>query len=164
MSTISLVRWVKIQPLNFTKMHQGFSLRHWDPNKMAYILQTPFSNAFSGMKTFFLFWLNFTDLYSWWYNWQYVCVGSSDHSAPVRPPQQGSWGQHGDHLGPVVPRWAPCWPHEPSYLGQAMNWANVQRDLWHHVALVGPHELNVKLLWLHFCTGLFFCSGLTTNS
>ena len=31
---------------------------------------------------------------------------------------QGSWGQHGAHLGPVVPRWAPCRPHEPCYLGQ----------------------------------------------
>ena len=22
---------------------------------------------------------------------------------------------HGAHLGPVGPRWAPCWPHEPCY-------------------------------------------------
>ena len=29
----------------------------------------------------------------------------------------GSWGQHGAHQGPVGPRWAPCWPHEPYYLG-----------------------------------------------
>ena len=28
-----------------------------------------------------------------------------------------SWGQHGAHLGPVGPRWAPCWPHEPCYQG-----------------------------------------------
>ena len=26
-------------------------------------------------------------------------------------------GQHGAHLGPTRPRWAPCWPHEPCYLG-----------------------------------------------
>ena len=26
-----------------------------------------------------------------------------------------SWGQHGAHLGPVGPRWAPCWPHELCY-------------------------------------------------
>ena len=26
-------------------------------------------------------------------------------------------GQHGGHLGPVGPRWAPCWPHEPCYQG-----------------------------------------------
>ena len=24
---------------------------------------------------------------------------------------------HGAHLGPVGPRWAPCWPHEPCYQG-----------------------------------------------
>ena len=28
-----------------------------------------------------------------------------------------SWGQHGGHLGPVGPRWAPCWPNEPCYQG-----------------------------------------------
>ena len=26
-------------------------------------------------------------------------------------------GQHGAHLGPVGPRWAPCWPYEPCYQG-----------------------------------------------
>ena len=26
-------------------------------------------------------------------------------------------GQHGVHLGPVGPRWAPCWPHELCYQG-----------------------------------------------
>ena len=33
------------------------------------------------------------------------------------PWQQGWWGQHGAHLGPTGPRWAPCWPHQPCYLG-----------------------------------------------
>ena len=33
---------------------------------------------------------------------------------------QGSWGQHGAHLGPTGPRWAPWWPHELCYLGR--NW------------------------------------------
>ena len=33
------------------------------------------------------------------------------------PRWQSSWGQHGAHLGPVGPRWAPCWPHEPSNQG-----------------------------------------------
>ena len=28
-----------------------------------------------------------------------------------------SLGQNGAHLGPVGPRWAPCWPHEPCYQG-----------------------------------------------
>ena len=34
---------------------------------------------------------------------------------------QGSWGQHGAHLGPTGPRWAPCWPHELCYLGPQWN-------------------------------------------
>ena len=37
--------------------------------------------------------------------------------APINPRQQSSWGQHGAHLGPVGPRWAPCWPHGPCYQG-----------------------------------------------
>ena len=31
------------------------------------------------------------------------------------PRQQGSWGQHGAHLGPVGPRLAPWWPHVTCY-------------------------------------------------
>ena len=30
---------------------------------------------------------------------------------------EGSWGQHGAHLGPTGPKWAPCWPHEPCCKG-----------------------------------------------
>ena len=33
------------------------------------------------------------------------------------PRWQSSWDQHGAHLGPVGPRWAPCGPHEPCYEG-----------------------------------------------
>ena len=33
------------------------------------------------------------------------------------PRELSSWGQHGAHLGPVGPRWAQCWPHEPCYQG-----------------------------------------------
>ena len=33
------------------------------------------------------------------------------------PRQQGSWDHHGAHLGPVGPRCAPCWPHEPCCQG-----------------------------------------------
>ena len=31
-------------------------------------------------------------------------------------------GPHGSHLGPVVPRWVPCRPHEPCYLGYQREW------------------------------------------
>ena len=43
-----------------------------------------------------------------------ICRHSSGSTLPW---QQGSWGPHGAHLGPTGPRWAPCWPHEPCYLG-----------------------------------------------
>ena len=33
------------------------------------------------------------------------------------PWQQGSQDQHGAHLGPIGPRWAPCWPHDLCCLG-----------------------------------------------
>ena len=35
-----------------------------------------------------------------------------------QPGWQGSRGPLGTHLGPVGPRWAPCWPHEPCYQGK----------------------------------------------
>ena len=34
------------------------------------------------------------------------------------PWEQGSWDQHGAHLGPTGPRWAQCWSHELCYLGR----------------------------------------------
>ena len=42
-----------------------------------------------------------------------------------RPREQCSWGQHGVHLGPTGPRWAPCWPHKLSYLENCRNFAFV---------------------------------------
>ena len=35
----------------------------------------------------------------------------------VLPREQSSWGQHGAHLDPLGPRWAPFWTHEPCYQG-----------------------------------------------
>ena len=32
------------------------------------------------------------------------------------PWYQGSWGQHGAHLGPTGPKWDPCWSRELCYL------------------------------------------------
>ena len=41
-----------------------------------------------------------------------------------QPRNQSSWGQHGTHLGPVGPRWAPCWPHEACYQGHTVQLLN----------------------------------------
>ena len=49
------------------------------------------------------------------------------------PWEQGSWGQHGAHLGPTGPRLAPSWPHELCYLGYLVP------NLPHTVLTVFPH-------------------------
>ena len=49
-----------------------------------------------------------------------------------------SWGQHGSHLGPVGPSWAPCWPHEPCFLGiRCIVTPNIQCIPW-----------NMFMVWL----------------
>ena len=37
-----------------------------------------------------------------------------------QPRWQFSCGPHGAQLGPVGPRWAPCWPHESCYQGGSL--------------------------------------------
>ena len=64
---------------------------------------------------------------------QYIPVTFSLHTLvskyPVYTPRkQSSWGQHGAHLGPVGPRWAPCWPHEPC--SQGIFTGNKHTILW----------------------------------
>ena len=39
------------------------------------------------------------------------------HQFKKYPDNKVHGGQHGAHLGPVAPRRAPCWPHEPCYQG-----------------------------------------------
>ena len=35
------------------------------------------------------------------------------------------------HLGPVGPKWAPCWPHEPCYQGCACQWIySIYQPCW----------------------------------
>ena len=47
-----------------------------------------------------------------------ICIDHSRLSSVQNISQiESSWGQHGAHLGPVGPRWAPCWPHKPCYQG-----------------------------------------------
>ena len=41
-------------------------------------------------------------------------------------------GQHGAQLGPTGPRWAPCWPHEPCYLGINHSWAHFKKSVSAH--------------------------------
>ena len=64
------------------------------------------------------------------------------------------WGQHGAHLGPVGPRWAPCWSHEPCYLGcffiaNLNNLSNKQLGCW-----------RFQPPWLACNTTIMWCSLL----
>ena len=49
---------------------------------------------------------------------------------------EGLRGQHGAHLGPTGPRWAPCWPHELCSLGcdisawNEPNTTNIYSAVW----------------------------------
>ena len=45
------------------------------------------------------------------------------------PRQQGSWGLHGAHLGPVGPRRASCWPHKACYRGRYMLRINMSMEM-----------------------------------
>ena len=45
------------------------------------------------------------------------------------------------HLGSTGPRWAPCWPHEPCYLGNYILIQNKNSDF-----------CGIKFVWLHFHT------------
>ena len=47
----------------------------------------------------------------------YPLIVRSFTHANNTPDSKVSWGQHGAHLGPTGPSWAPCWPHELCYLG-----------------------------------------------
>ena len=54
-----------------------------------------------------------------------------------------TWGQHGAHLGPIDPRWAPCWPHEPCH--KAYRWNHV--CLAAHVASSMQAKIN-QVKWM----------------
>ena len=52
-------------------------------------------------------------------HWYYYCCHSHYH-CQYHPWYQASWGQCGSRLGPIGPRWPPCWPHELCNLGQLL--------------------------------------------
>ena len=65
------------------------------------------------------------------------------HEGP--PWRQNSWAQNGAQLGPAGPRWAPCWSHEPCYLG-SYHWEPI--DKHNFVPLVRYHWQIV--MWIAF--------------
>ena len=71
------------------------------------------------------------------------------------PWYKGSWGLHGTHLGPVGPRWIPCRPNEPCYLGQ--------EQLYDHI--LHPKDDACILCIVVLCCGLahFFSKSFWFN-
>ena len=58
-------------------------------------------------------WFIWNALYAWCFLKNIFEV--SGHWNNYQPREQDSWGQQGAHLGPVGPRWATSWAHEPYY-------------------------------------------------
>ena len=63
---------------------------------------------------------------------------------------------HGARLGPVGPRWAPCWPHEPCYQGRltfscVLLWFGV---LWYY-RYQSSYSISQEI-----CTRLLLCCAL----
>ena len=58
----------------------------------------------------------------------------------ITPRYQISWSQHGAHLGPIGPRWAPCWPHEPCSQGPNVYPCLVQLDHECRMPLIPVYE------------------------
>ena len=56
---------------------------------------------------------------------------------------QGSWGQHGAHLGPTGPRWTPCWEREIKFIGLLGN-----RGHWGPYSPYKPynHDLYIGII------------------
>ena len=67
------------------------------------------------------------------------------------------WGQHGAPLGPVGPRWAPCWPHEPWYQGYLQSVPyNLKEVLNEHL-----NECLLAILSLDICDDAMYVNTLT---
>ena len=59
---------------------------------------------------------------------------------------------HGTHVGPVGPRWAPCWPHEPCYQGRFQESINSKRNfqkLWPALWLLGLLQAQPYKIWVY---------------
>ena len=86
--------------------------------------------------------------------WQFSMTLQKESTDNAIPDSKSSWGQHGTHLGPVGPRWAPCWPYEPCYQG-CFGASYIIDSLWHkdarHMAQVsqitGASWLYQAITW-----------------
>ena len=88
----------------------------------AYMSESPFVKfSISVSSTFANFSFTYVELY------RYLAGVAVWFITPLLPWYQSSWGQHGAHLGPDGPRWAPCWPTNFDI------WVNLVHG-WYHIA------------------------------
>ena len=72
----------------------------------------------------------------WWGRW----LTYHDFAHPDSNMGVPTWA----HLGPTGPRWAPCWPHEPCYLGSYDS--RKSRQMWLRVNRTGGCRLMASLI------------------
>ena len=91
------------------------------------------------------------------------------------PRQQSSLGQHGAQLGPIGPRLAPCWPHEPCYQGHdtimmpLLRQYDVATSFWRNADVVFAScacwdQLHREIYWCHCITYPQWTSVTPLNS
>ena len=73
--------------------------------------------------------------------WQHGFTAFIHTPSTAIPWWQGSCGQHGAHLGPTGPMWAPYWPHELCYLGSLHPCTEIQP---HYVATNHVYEISTN--------------------
>ena len=134
------------------------------PTKLVSILQMTIANAFCWQTicqlqfkcqwSLFLWvlltmvfpWVQLTMIQHWFSN------DMSSNSSLITRFMGQTWG----NLGPTGPRWAPCWPHEPCYLGCQPSHVPKMTQLTHWAGSLPTCSKSIEELWiLNLCFGWF---------
>ena len=85
-------------------------------------------------------------------NTQWCRLGSH----PLYNPDNKVHGANMGHLGPVGPRWAPCWPHETCYQGNFLWRIDTKRHSLQIVKRKMPFFLQLQITQQMLCLYLFW--------
>ena len=70
--------------------------------------------------------------------------------------------QHGAHLGPTGPRWAPCWPHAPCYLRKLISFEGISHTKTTKHALI-KHGHVIVFFTDHTSLRIHLCQYVRKN-